>query len=135
MEPGNYINPAAENLDVEAPWYVLGPEEVHVQKHPFTNSQPTLGPCTHQPHDHLPLYWPFKTKDDVDQASLFLKSNHSISDINEQLQIIHWHKGTEEGISFKNAEESHAILDKAIEFDENKVCFCILVDHHSLAQC
>jgi hypothetical protein len=134
MEPGDNIDPAAEDLDVEAPQYVLGPEEVHIQKHPFANSRPTLGPRTHQPRNYLPPYWPFKTKDDVDQASLFLKSNHSISDINKQLRIIHRRKGTGEGISFKNAEDFHAILDKAIDFDENKVGFCILADPPSLTQ-
>jgi hypothetical protein len=112
------------NVDVtmlEPPEDILNPGDVHVQKHPFANTPPTVSPRVAKPPATLPPYWPFKTKQEYKQAALFVKTGSSISTINEQLEILHDVPGGHPTISYKNAEELHKRLDLPSQFDESQV--------------
>lgn len=112
------INPTM----LEPPENVLNPGEVHVQKHPFTNTPPIVIPRIARPRATLlPPYWPFKTKQEYKQAALFIKTGASISTINEQLEILHDIPGGHPTIGYRNAEELHKRLDLPSQFDESKV--------------
>jgi len=71
--------------------------------------------------DSRPPYFPFKTLADFEQTELFIKRDHTDSQIDEQLDLWRRH-APGAGVTLKNAREMHRSLQVAgIEEDLSQV--------------
>jgi hypothetical protein len=72
-------------------------------------------------NDPRPPYFPFKSLADFEQTEIFVKRDHTDSEINDQLSLWGCHANGE-GVTLKNAREMHRCLEAAgVEEDLSQV--------------
>ena len=130
-----------QTAPVSSPTAVSKPEslnnrEVWVEYHPASGKPPqvirpgkgltTSVTLPSPPFDkNMPLWHPFHTCLDFEQAELFLRVDASNSYIDAQLKLIHSGSGVAHGITLKSAKELHSILHSVLDIEVLPgVCGC-----------
>lgn len=106
---------------VPTPIPQLGPYDLHIEKHPYSNANPetisTSPPINYADN----IYWPFKTREDFLQTEVLLDGKASMKQIDRQLAISQQLQGNQGRLTLKTAQELRNTLNRGTIFEDGQV--------------